>query len=212
VVVSAFLDEGRRVVVPWIVAAEREQLARLQADALRAGRLVLLEADVAEPGGAVRAAAAAPALEVLVNAAGGFAGGAPVHETDVEVWDRLYRINLRTAVCACRAALPGLLARRRGLIVNVASRAAFERPAGLAAYSASKDAVVVLTETLQKEVAGFGVRVNALAPATIDTPANRAAMPGADVSSWTPPARIAEVIRWLASEAGAALRGAVLPV
>ncbi|CAG0974892.1 partial putative NAD-dependent oxidoreductase, partial [Gammaproteobacteria bacterium] len=93
-----------------------------------------------------------------------------------------------------------------------ASRAAFERPAGLAAYAAAKTAVVVLTETLHEELSGFGVRVNAVAPSTIDTPANRRAMPDADFSQWTAPARIAEVLVWLAGPAGATVRGGIIPV
>jgi NAD(P)-dependent dehydrogenase (short-subunit alcohol dehydrogenase family) len=111
-----------------------------------------------------------------------------------------------------RAVLPGMLARGRGAIVNVASRAAFDRPAGLAAYSAAKAAIVVLTETLQREVAARGVRVNAVVPTTIDTPANRAAMPDADFSTWTRPEQIAAAVLWLASDAATAVRGALVPV
>jgi NAD(P)-dependent dehydrogenase (short-subunit alcohol dehydrogenase family) len=110
------------------------------------------------------------------------------------------------------AVLPSMRERRRGVIVNVASQAAFARPPGIAAYAASKAAVVVLTESLQKEVAPDGIRVVAVAPSTIDTPANRAAMPGADSSTWTPPERIAEVILWLASDAASTVRGAIVPV
>lgn len=111
-----------------------------------------------------------------------------------------------------RAVLPEMLARGRGAIVNIASRAAFDLPAGLAAYSASKAAIVALTQTLQNEVRAQGIRVNAVVPTTIDTPANRAAMPGADFSLWTAPARIAEAIHWLASDAAASVRGALVPV
>jgi NAD(P)-dependent dehydrogenase (short-subunit alcohol dehydrogenase family) len=105
-----------------------------------------------------------------------------------------------------------MIARRRGVIVMVASRAAFDRPATLAAYSASKSAVVALTETLQREVEAFGIRVGAVVPTTIDTPANRTAMPDADFSSWTPPEQIAAAIRWLAGEEARCVRGALLPV
>jgi len=98
------------------------------------------------------------------------------------------------------------------VVLNVASRAAIDRPAGFAAYSASKAAVLVLTETLQREVASDGLRVNAIVPTTIDTPANRAAMPKADFSQWTPPERIAAVLLWLASDAGATVRGGFIPV
>ena len=73
-------------------------------------------------------------------------------------------------------------------------------------------AVVVLTETLHAELGALGVRVNAVLPTTIDTPANRAAMPDADFSAWTPPARIADVLVWLAGPAGATVRGGLIPV
>jgi NAD(P)-dependent dehydrogenase (short-subunit alcohol dehydrogenase family) len=211
-VVSRFLSAGDRVVVPWIVKRERDALEAAEAAALKAGSLVLVEADVAEESGAHAAAAALAGAEVLVNGVGGFAGGQALHEGDLDVWDRMFRMNVRTTVAMSRAVLPGMLARGRGAIVNVASRAAFERPAGLAAYAASKAAVVALTESLQKEVETRGVRVNAIVPTTIDTPANRAAMPDADFSLWTPPAKIAEVIFWLASDAGATVRGGLVPV
>ncbi len=211
-VVGAFLAAGDRVVVPWVVRDEHEACAALWRDAARAGRVRFAEADVAEAAGAAAVARLALDAEVLVNGVGGFAGGAPVDATELEVWDRMYRVNVRSAAAMSRALLPGMRARRRGSIVFVASRAAFERPPGLAAYSASKAAVCVLTETLQREVGRDGIRVNAIVPTTIDTPANRAAMPDADFSQWTPPARIADVILWLASDAAAAVRGGLIPV
>ncbi len=211
-VVAAFLAAGDRVAVPWVAKAERDEVALLWRDAIAAGRVAMLEADVADEAGAAAVARATGEIEVLANLAGGFAGGASVVETDLEVWDRLYRMNARSAVAMSRAVLPGMLARGRGAIVCVASRAAIDRPAGLAAYSASKAAVAVLVETLAREVEASGVRVNAVVPTTIDTPANRRAMPGADVSKWTPPERIAQVIAWLASDAAAAVRGALVPV
>jgi NAD(P)-dependent dehydrogenase (short-subunit alcohol dehydrogenase family) len=211
-VVHAFLALGDRVTVPWIVAHEREALEEAESPAIRGGRLILVEADVSEDEGASRTVAASGGAEVLVNGVGGFAGGAPVHETDLETWDRMYRMNVRTAVALSRAVVPGMQARRSGVILNVASRAALDRPAGLAAYAAAKAAVIVLTETLQKELLGHGVRVNAVLPTTIDTPANRAAMPDADFSQWTPPAKIADVLAWLASPAAATVRGGLIPV
>ena len=211
-VTAAFLAANDRVVVPWIDAGERAEIERVEADALRAARLELVEADVAEAAGAAAAAAAAGAVDVLVNGVGGFAGGSPVWETELEVWDRLYRMNVRSAVALSRAVLPGMIARAGGSIVNVASEAAITRPAGLAAYSASKDSVLVLTETLQKEVAAHGIRVHAVSPSTIDTAANRQAMPDADFSTWTPPASIAAVVLVLASDEASSMRGARIPV
>jgi len=211
-VVDAFLAGGERVVVPWIVAAEADALRGAHAGAAKGGRLILLEADVAEETGAAAVARAAGDPGVLVNGVGGFAGGAPCDATPLEVWDRLYRMNVRTAASMSRAVVPGMRRRRAGVIVNVASQAALAPPPGIAAYAASKAAVVALTRSLQEEVAGDGLRVGAVVPTTIDTPANREAMPDADFASWTPPARIAQVVVWLASDAAATVRGALIPV
>jgi NAD(P)-dependent dehydrogenase (short-subunit alcohol dehydrogenase family) len=211
-VVAAFLGAGDLVVVPWVVADEARALEAAWPEPIATGRLLLLEADVAEESGADATARAAGAVSVLVNGVGGFAGGTPHSETPLEVWDRMFRINVRTAAALSRALLPGMLAAGEGVIVNVASQAAFSRPAGLAAYNASKAAVLVLGETLQKEVQDHGVRVHAVAPTTIDTPANRRAMPDADFSTWTPPERIAGVILWLAGEGARTVRGACIPV
>ena len=207
--VEAFLGAGDRVIVPWIDKAERDEVAdRFHEE----GRIELVESDVTHEAAAADLARTFPDVEVLVNGVGGFEGGSPVHETPIEVWDRLYRINVRTAVTMTHALLPGMLTRGRGSIVNVASMAALDPPAGIAAYSAAKSAVVALTRSLQNEVAGGGVRVNAVLPATIDTPANRRAMPDADFSTWTPPAEIARVILWLCSDEAAPVRGGLIPV
>ena len=109
---------------------------------LDAGSLALVAADVAEADGAAAAVAAAEPVAVLVNGAGGFAGGTPHADTPLEAFDRMYRINLRTAAALCQAALPGMTSRGTGCIVNVASRAAIDRPPTLAAYSASKGAII----------------------------------------------------------------------
>jgi len=204
-VVETFLAAGDRVTVPWIVKQEAAELGGHE-------RLVLLEADVAEEAGAAEVAGSAGRIDVLVNGVGGFGGGAGVHETELELWDRLYRMNVRSAAAMSRAALPSMLEAGAGVIVNVASRAADDCPPGIAAYSASKAAVAALTRSLHNEVSDRGVRVNAVVPTTIDTPANRAAMPDADFSSWTPPEEIARVMLWLAGDEGRTVRGGLIPV
>lgn len=211
-VVSSFLEHGRRVIVPFVDKGEHDQILKDEKSALDEGRLVLLEADVAEESGAAQVVSAADELEVLVNGVGGFAGGSPLAETGLDDWDRMYRLNVRTAAAMSRAAVPALRARSGGSIVCVASQAAWSRPEGLAAYAASKASVMVLVETLQKEVAKDGIRVNAVVPSTIDTPANRKAMADADFSTWTPPEEIARVLLWLASDAAKTVRGALVPV
>jgi len=210
-VAAAFLASGDRVTAPWIVAHERDALAAHAKDAVQSGRLLLLEADVTESRGARELAQRTGEVAVLVNGVGGFAAGA-YHETELEIWDRMYRLNVRAAAAVTLAVLPGMLARGRGAIVNVAANAALDPPPGMGAYVASKAALVALTRSLAREVGSRGVRVNAVLPTTIDTPANRAAMPNADFSQWTRPEAIAAVIHWLASDAAAAVRGALVPV
>ena len=208
-VVEAFLAAGDRVVVPWVVEAEA---TLLRTELSGPGNLTLVEADVSDPNAAVSIVASAGACAVLVNGVGGFAGGAPVHESAIEDWDRLFHLNVRTAVAMSRAVAPGFIARGGGAIINVASQAAIDCPAGIGAYSASKAAIVSLTRSLQNELGAHGVRVNAVVPTTIDTPANREAMPDADFTAWTPTDEIARVMTWLASDAARSVRGGLIPV
>jgi NAD(P)-dependent dehydrogenase (short-subunit alcohol dehydrogenase family) len=119
---------------------------------------------------------------------------------------------VRAAAAMSRAALPGMFARKAGAIVNVAAAAALDPPADMGAYTASKAAIVAFTRSLAKEVAPSGVRVNAVLPTTIDTPANRAAMPDANFALWTQPEQIAAAIAWLASDAASGVRGALVPL
>lgn len=151
-------------------------------------------------------------IDALVHTVGAWRGGGPVHETDPSEWDFLFNVNLRTTLLCCRAVLPQMLRQRRGKIINVASRDALVGSAGCAAYSASKSAVLRLTEALADEVKAHDINANCVMPGTIDTPQNRAANPGADFSRWVEPSAIAEVILFLASDASRAINGAAVPV
>ena len=150
-------------------------------------------------------------IDVLVNVAGGFQWQTLL-EGDVETWDQLYRMNLRTAVVACKVALPALIERGRGAIVNVGAGAAARASAGMGAYTASKAGVQRLTESLADELKEHGIRVNAVLPSIIDTPRNRTDMPNADHSRWVRPEALAEAVMFLASDAASAVTGAALPV
>ncbi len=147
--------------------------------------------------------------------AGGWAGGKPVHEaTDDSAWEQMMRANGDTAFRALRALLPAMVAARSGSIVVVGSRAV-ERPwtsGGSAAYAASKAAVVTLAQTIAEEVLAHGVRVNAVLPSTMDTPANRASMPDVDPTTWVSLPSAAGVIAFLLSDDARDLSGAVLPL
>lgn len=150
-------------------------------------------------------------IDVLVNVAGGFRWQT-IEGGSVEAWDDLYTMNLRTAVVCCKAALPAMLERGAGRIVNIGAGAAAKAGAGMGAYTASKAGVQRLTESLSEETKDRGITVNAILPGTIDTPRNRADMPDADFTRWVAPASIAEVIVFLASDAASAITGAAIPV
>lgn len=159
-----------------------------------------------------RIAARFGGLDVLVNVAGGFRWQT-LEGGELGVWDLMYKLNLRTAVNASKAALAHLLARAGArCIVNVGAGAAARAGAGMGAYTASKSGVARLTESLAEELKDRGIRVNAVLPGIIDTPQNRKDMPDADFSRWVPPAAIADVIVFLASDAARAVTGAAVPV
>jgi NAD(P)-dependent dehydrogenase (short-subunit alcohol dehydrogenase family) len=151
-------------------------------------------------------------VDVLCNIAGGFAMGDPVHATGDEVWTRMYDLNVRTLLNSVRAAVPGMLERGRGKIVNVGATGGLAGQANMAAYSAAKSAVIRITESMAAELKRKGVNVNCVLPSIIDTPQNRAAMPKADPSHWVAPADLANVILFLASDEARAVHGAALPV
>jgi NAD(P)-dependent dehydrogenase (short-subunit alcohol dehydrogenase family) len=151
-------------------------------------------------------------VDVLVNVAGGYRAGTPVHETPAEIWDFMLNINARSVFLTSGAVIPHMLEREYGRIVSVGARVAMRSRANMAAYSVSKAAVVRLTESMAAELEGSGVYVNCILPRTIDTPDNRQAMPNADYSRWTKPEAIAEVILFLASESACILTGAAIPV
>jgi NAD(P)-dependent dehydrogenase (short-subunit alcohol dehydrogenase family) len=150
-------------------------------------------------------------IDALVNIAGGFSWE-PLDGGSLETWDRMYTMNLRSAVQASQQALPWLKASPRGSIVNVGALASVKAGAGMGAYAASKSGVARFTEALAEECKEHGPRVNAVLPSILDTPANRASMPDADPTRWVAPAKLAAVIAFLVSDDAAAVTGALLPV
>jgi NAD(P)-dependent dehydrogenase (short-subunit alcohol dehydrogenase family) len=150
-------------------------------------------------------------LDGLVNVAGGFEWE-KIEGGGVDIWDRMFAINVRTAVLASQAALPHLLARGSGRIVNVGSAAAGQAALGMGAYAASKSGVVRLTEAMAEEFKDRGITVNAVLPSIIDTPANRAEMPKADPNRWVSPQALARVVMFLLSDDAAPITGALIPV
>jgi NAD(P)-dependent dehydrogenase (short-subunit alcohol dehydrogenase family) len=204
-VVEAFLSRGASVVG---VARSMEKNGR--------ERFHTVPADLTQTDGAEAAAKEAFGLagriDVLVHVMGAFAGGAPVAETGEDTWDGMMNLNLRAAFLVARAVLPHMIKARYGRIVAVGSRVGVEPVAGLSAYGVSKAGLNSLIQTIAKEVRDQGITANVVMPSTIDTAANRKAMPKADFSSWVQPASIAEQIVSLASESAGDVSGALIPV
>jgi NAD(P)-dependent dehydrogenase (short-subunit alcohol dehydrogenase family) len=149
-------------------------------------------------------------LDALINIAGGFAFEA-IAEGDPKTWQRMYALNVLTALNASQSAIPHLVASGAGRIVNIGAIGALQAGAGMGAYAASKAGVHRLTEALASELKGQ-ITVNAVLPSTIDTPANRASMPNADFKKWVTGEELAEAILFLVSDAASAVTGALLPV
>jgi NAD(P)-dependent dehydrogenase (short-subunit alcohol dehydrogenase family) len=213
-VTLAALEAGAAAVVTYRDARDRDALSG-RVPAADRGRLHAIQADVTDAESVRRlfdeVTARHRRLDVLVNTVGGFAGGALL-ATDERAWDGMLTLNLRSAYLCCRAALPPMLAAGRGRIVNVGSRSVVPPTGGFVAYTVSKAAVLALTQALAHEVRERGVTVNAVLPSTMDTEANRRAMPTADRSGWVTPDSVARAILFLMSDAAADVTGTLLAV
>jgi NAD(P)-dependent dehydrogenase (short-subunit alcohol dehydrogenase family) len=205
-VTSTLIGDGWRVVVPWYA---EEELSRVEEDE----RCVLVQADLMDPDSARAVVAeAGDGLRAVVNLVGGFAMGGRVHETPVEDFERMLRLNLRPTYLMCAAALPAMLAAGDGSIVCVSARAAIQPFPGASGYVTAKAAVLAFVDALHAEYRGDGIRANAIIPSIIDTPANRASQPDADYDPWVKPEEIARVIRHLCSDDARVTSGGHIPV
>ena len=214
-VVLRFLQDGASVAVPWLVPEEWESL-KGHVEKGQLGRLYGTQVDLVTDQDALAAfvtdvLARYKGFDVLVNTVGGFASG-DLASTSLAEWRRMIDLNLTSAVIGCRAVLPAMRAAQRGRIVNVSSRAAVPPAGGFIAYTVAKSAVIALTQALAQEEHPHGIAVNAVLPSTMDTPANRRAMPNADRSGWVGTEAVADVIAYLASDRVGAVSGACIPV
>jgi NAD(P)-dependent dehydrogenase (short-subunit alcohol dehydrogenase family) len=151
-------------------------------------------------------------LDILVHTVGGFAGGQSIVETDDVTFQRMLDLNLNSVFHILRAAVSALRQTGNGRVIAIGSRAAVDPGPSVGAYSASKAAMVSLIRTAALENKDAGLTANVILPGTMDTPANRQAMPGADFAKWVRPATVASLIVWLARDAGRDVNGAVIPV
>ena len=151
-------------------------------------------------------------IDVLANIAGGFTMGPLIQDTTDRDWDFMMNLNARSVFNTCRRVIPAMLQHGSGRIINVSARAAEQGKGRMGPYCASKAAVLTLTESLAAETRFDNINVNCILPGTIDTPQNRESMPDADFSHWVPPAALADVVMFLASNAARCVTGAAVPV
>lgn len=183
--------------------ADRDRLLGVSVDLTRAADVTAVVNEMRQRAGRI---------DFLVAVAGGFAAGKS-WETDDAAWDRMLNINLRTLINVVRPVAPIMIAQRFGCIISVSSGAILGGTgAGIAAYAVSKTAVRQLTEILAEELKPFGIRCHSILPGTMDTEANRRAMPGADRSAWVKPDRVAQIMHELLKSPETADRSVAVPV
>jgi NAD(P)-dependent dehydrogenase (short-subunit alcohol dehydrogenase family) len=151
-------------------------------------------------------------IDVLVHVTGGFTGGQPVHEISDDIWKQMFDVNLQAALHMLRAVIPHMRKAGSGRIIAIGSRAAVEPGPNVGAYSASKSAMLSLVRTVALENRDLAITANVILPGTIDTEANRTWGTAEDRVKWVSPARIAALAVFLASDAGADITGAAIPV
>ena len=215
----AFLEQGAKVVVTYRQPSELDELKRVAG--ANASVLQGQAVDVTDEAALKRFVQGVVAehgrIDIVVNTVGAFAGGAKLWEENPQLLDQMLSANLLSGYAISRAVIPQMLKQtplnqKRGVFINIASRAAVDHAAGIASYAASKAAAVALMDSLATELKETGVRVNSVLPSIIDTPANRRAMPKADFTKWPQPEEIARIILFLASDDAKLVHGASISV
>lgn len=203
----AFLDSGYRV-----AGTSRSW----KKDRLPAGEFLAIDADLTTSAGCEKALQAVLSrwnrLDAAVHLMGGFASDGRLEATEEATWDRMMALNAKSGFLFFKAALRPMREAGKGRLLAVGSRAGAAPAAGLSVYAASKSALHALVLGLAEELKGSGITANAILPGTIDTAANRAAMPNADFTSWVPADSLAGLLVYLASPGAAHINGALIPV
>jgi NAD(P)-dependent dehydrogenase (short-subunit alcohol dehydrogenase family) len=215
-VADHFLGEGAKVAIPYIIDAEVPMLEQRLGGRFAQSSLLVKKVDVGDPAQFTafvdEAVKRWGRVDALVNLVGGFWGGKPVAETTLEEWQAMFDINLKPTFLCCKAVVPIMQKNKYGRIVSVSSRSGLQGAGDFAAYAIAKGAVATFTYSLAEEVLPDGVLVNAIAPSTIDTEANRKAMPKAKHENWVKPEDIAKTLAYLCSESNQVTSGTVVPV
>jgi NAD(P)-dependent dehydrogenase (short-subunit alcohol dehydrogenase family) len=215
-VVENFMIAGARAAVPWIVEAEVPMLRNRLGNRFPDDQIMLSRVNVGDEAEAAKfvgeVAQRFGRIDILVNLVGGFWGGKPISETTVDEWQAMFDLNLKPTFLMCRAVAPIMQKNKYGRIVSVTSRSGLSGAGDFAAYAVAKGSIATFTASLAEELLGDNVMVNAVAPSTIDTEANRKAMPKAKHENWVKPEDIAATIAYLCSEDCRVTSGTVVPV
>ena len=150
-------------------------------------------------------------IDVLVNVVGGYLGGKSVAELDETEWDKMMNMNLKSAFLISKHVIPLMVSAKHGKIVHISSRTGLKSDGYDSAYSASKSGLIRLVESISEEVKEHNINVNCILPSTIDTEANRNAMPNSDFSKWVKTEDLANLILFLCSDEAKVINGAAIP-
>lgn len=215
-VTEHFLVSGARVAVPYIIDAEIPLLNQRLGGRFPSSQVMTIKCDIGTEDQVAKlaeeVARAWGKVDILVNLVGGFWGGKPVSETTLAEWQSMFDLNLKPTFLCCRAMVPVMKRNSYGRIVSVTSRTGLTGAGDFAAYAVAKGTIKTFTASLAEEVLADNIMVNAIAPSTIDTEANRKAMPKAKHENWVKPEDIARTIAYLCSEECCVTSGAVVPV
>lgn len=215
-VAEHFLANGGKVAVPWIVEPEVPLFNQRMGNRFPASSIHLDRVDLGDEQQVANFVDAVVKkwgkVDILINLVGGFWGGKTIAETTLAEWQAMFDLNLKPTFLCCRAVVPVMQRNKYGRIVSVSSRTGLLGAGEFAAYAIAKGTIKTFTASLAEEVLNDNVLVNAIAPSTIDTEANRKAMPKAKHENWVKPEDIAKTLAYLCSDQNQVTSGAVVPV
>jgi NAD(P)-dependent dehydrogenase (short-subunit alcohol dehydrogenase family) len=209
-ITAAFIASDAKVVSSYVIDREIEQLKKeskavvelIKTDVTKEEEVEKLVLSVISKYGRI---------DVLVNVVGGYLGGKSVSELDEKEWDLMMTVNLKSAFLISKHVIPQMVSSKYGKIMHVSSRTGLKSSGYDSAYAASKSGLIRLVESLSEEVKDSNINVNCIMPSTIDTEANRRAMPTADHSKWVKPQDLANVVLFLCSDEANVITGAAIP-
>jgi len=213
-IVERLFDEGSSIAIPYHsssslssvpqkISSTPSRFYAAKVDLAQDAQVSAFTKDVAEKFGKI---------DFLIAAAGGYAGGNLTEDVDIEEFEGMLTINLRTTFLICRSVLARMRRQKSGRIVTVASMPAVTPSSKKGPYAISKRGVITLTETIAAEVKGTGITANVIAPSILLTEANKKSMPDADISKWVTLDDVASLVAYLCSDKARSISGNVVKI